>query len=125
MKSLVFLPLLFGNLTWMVAVYGTERLTQSQVRVSVLYEFSLSERISPILKEPKKATQHAAQKTLLLSVDQLLVAISCPRIFRSGRVMTSLACFVMFEYREIFSAPFIMDLIKKSGTKQGFRPFSK
>jgi hypothetical protein len=125
MKSLLFLLLLLGNLTWMVAMSGTERLTQPQVKVSVLYEFSFFERISPILNDPKNATQQAAQKTLLLSVDQLLVAISWPRILRSGRVMTNFACFVMFEYKERFSAPFIMDLMKKSDTKQGCSLFSK
>ncbi len=97
MKSLLHLLLLFGNLTWMVAVSGTEKFIQFQVKVSVQKEFSFLERISPNLKEPKKATQQAAQKTLLLSVDQLLLAISWPRIFRSGRVMTNFACLVMLE----------------------------
>ncbi len=88
MKSLLHLLLIFGNLTWIVAISGIDKLIQSHVKVSVQKECSFFERISPILKEPKKATQQAAQKTLLLSVDQLLQAISWPRIFRSGRVMT-------------------------------------
>lgn len=98
----------------MVAKSLPEKLTWFQVNVSVLNEDSELERISPILKEPKKARQQAAQKTFLLSVFQLLVAISCPINFKRGRVMTSFACLEMFEYRDIFSAPFSMDFVKKS-----------
>ncbi len=118
-KSLLPLLLIFGNLTCTVAISGIDKLMQSHVSVSEQKMKSFFERISPILNEPKKATQQAAQKTLLLSVDQLLQAISWPRIFRRGRVITNFAFFVMFEYSERFSAPFIIDLMKKSEVNGG------
>jgi hypothetical protein len=63
------------------------------VRFSML--FSDLGRISPSLKEPKKTMQHAAQKTSLLSFDQLLNAISWPMIFNNGKDMTNLDFLVM------------------------------
>ncbi len=49
--------------------------THFQVKFSVEKEFVSEHRISPILKEPKKAKQQAHQKTFLFVGDQFDFAI--------------------------------------------------
>ncbi len=53
-----------------------EKLTRLQERCFSEKCFSDDIRISHIRKEPKKARQQADQKTLLLSMDQEILAIS-------------------------------------------------
>jgi hypothetical protein len=86
--------------------------TRSQVSNSGELDL-LSGRISPSRNEPKKAMQQAAHTTILLSLAQLLSAISWPKIFRRGKVITNFAVFKMFVYRFKFLAPLIIELIKK------------
>jgi hypothetical protein len=61
--------------------------------------------------------QQAAHTTILLSLAQLLSAISWPRIFRRGKVITNFAGLKMFVYKFKFFAPLIIELIKKSFSK--------
>jgi hypothetical protein len=84
------------------------------VRVSVLNLFSFGAKSSPILKDPKNATQHADHNTLLLFSDHVQFAISCPRIFKRGRVMTNLALPLIPLYKARLLAPFSMEVTKKS-----------
>jgi hypothetical protein len=68
----------------------------------------------PKRNEPKKATQQADQNIVLLSWDQLLVAISWPIIFSKENDITNLDLFLMAEYRDTFLAPFSITLMKKN-----------
>jgi hypothetical protein len=64
-----------GNLMFITTELFFVNFTWFQVSVSGSCSSDFG-RISPKRKEPKNATQHAAQKTDLLSWDQLLIAIS-------------------------------------------------
>ncbi len=103
LRNLMFTTtkLFFVNFTWF----------QVSVSDSCSSDFG---RISPKQKEPKNATQHAVQKTNLLSWDQLLIAISWPSNFSSGKDILNLDLLEMAEYRDMFFAPFSTALLKKS-----------
>ncbi len=88
--------------------------TQFHVKVSMWKVNSLSDNSSPIRKDPKKATQHAVQKTLLLVIDQFVSAIAWSINFNRRKVITNLAFFHMFEYKAKFLAPFNIEFTKKS-----------
>lgn len=103
-----FLLLDFGKLMF-IRAESVFRLILFQVKVSGENLFLLGANNSPSLKEPKKAVVHTHQKTLFLSKDQLHLAISWPRILRSGSVITKRTFENSELYRERFSAPFIIN----------------
>jgi hypothetical protein len=81
--------------------------------------FSDLGRISPRRKDPKKAVQHAAQKTFLLAGwgeggFQLLIAISWPINLSKRKDMSNFVGLQNSEYYAIFLAPFSIELRKKS-----------
>jgi hypothetical protein len=76
--------------------------------------FSTGAKSSPILNEPKKATQQAVHNTLLLFSGHAQLAISCPRMFKRGRVMTNLALLLILLYKARLLAPLNMEFTKKS-----------
>ncbi len=81
MKSPCGLLTFFGKRMLITAEFLLVKVTLSQVRVSKLYGGRPQGRISLMRKDPKKATQHAAQNNVLLSFSQELNAISWPAIF--------------------------------------------
>jgi hypothetical protein len=100
-----------GNLMFITADFLLVNFIWLHVSVSS-WVWSDFRRILPKRNEPKKATQQADQNTVLLSWDQLLVAISWPIIFSKGNDITNLDLFVMAEYRDTL-APFSITLMKK------------
>ena len=73
--------------------------------------FSIFDRSSPILKDPKKAVQQAVQKTCLFKVDQFVFAIELPIIFSKGKVTALLVNILQSEYSSRLAAPFKASLI--------------
>jgi hypothetical protein len=100
-----------GNLMFITTELFFVNFIWFQVSVSGSCSFVFGS-ISRRRNDPKNATQHAVQKTDLLSWDQLLVAISWPVSFKSGNDITNLDRLEMDEYREMFLAPFIIAAMK-------------